>query len=142
MAERTGPVVPASPRFEPAMKVHDALAAATHFLALTDAEGAGGDARRLLSHVLGCTTLDLITRPDRALDAAQCGAYAHALERRAGGEPVSRITGRRGFYGREFLVTPATLIRYCSSFFGPSSPQNASFDQNPFSALSGASAST
>src|SRR5258708_21033616 len=40
-------------------------------------------------------------------------------------------------------LAPATLMRYCPSFFDPLSPlQNASFDQKPFSALSDASAST
>src|SRR3546814_10230550 len=37
-------------------------------------------------------------------------AYAALLERRAAGEPVAYITGRRGFWSLDLEVTPATLI--------------------------------
>ncbi|EPX81916.1 peptide chain release factor N(5)-glutamine methyltransferase [Salipiger mucosus] len=85
------------------------LARATARLVEAGIPDAGRDARRLLAHVLkvppGRLTLFL---PEPVGDAA--GASFEALiARRAAREPVSHLTGRRLFYGREFLVTPDVL---------------------------------
>jgi release factor glutamine methyltransferase len=37
-------------------------------------------------------------------------SFHHLLARRASGEPVAYLLGRREFYGHEFLVSPDTLI--------------------------------
>lgn len=67
------------------------------------------DARRLLAHVLnidpGRLTLIL---PDPVADAV-LPVLDTALDRRVAREPVSHITGRRAFYGRDFVVTPDVL---------------------------------
>ncbi|ARE39657.1 Protein-N(5)-glutamine methyltransferase PrmC [Rhodovulum sp. P5] len=67
------------------------------------------DARRLLAHVLnidpGRLTLIL---PDPVADAV-LPVLDIALDRRVAREPVSHITGRRAFYGRDFIVTPDVL---------------------------------
>ena len=67
------------------------------------------DARRLLAHALdiapGRVTLVL---PDPITDAQQ-DRFADLIGRRVAREPVSHLTGRRGFYGREFLVTSDVL---------------------------------
>ena len=66
------------------------------------------DARRLLTGILGIEAAALLRDPDATL-----GPYAAAVDRAAGRrqqrEPVSRILGVRAFYGRDFLISPATL---------------------------------
>ena len=70
---------------------------------------AAADARRLLLFALGWQALDLVKHPDHILLHTEAALYRQLLDRRRAGEPVSRITGTRGFYGREFIVTAATL---------------------------------
>lgn len=89
--------------------VRAALAIAVVLLSDAGIEGASVDARRLLVHVLGARPLDLISAPDRTLTTSEAKSYANALLRRQSCEPVSRIIGVRGFFGRDFIITPATL---------------------------------
>ncbi len=65
------------------------------------------DAEVLLAHLLGCTRGDLLLRPDRSIDAQ---AYDILINRRAAGEPVAHITGRREFWSLDLIVSPAVLI--------------------------------
>jgi release factor glutamine methyltransferase len=78
-------------------------------LAAAGTEGASGDVRRLLAAVLEVPAAKLLSEPERVLTPAQASRLADFVARRAGREPVSRILGRRDFYGRSFLVSPATL---------------------------------
>jgi release factor glutamine methyltransferase len=87
----------------------DALVAAIQLLSPTEGDGAATDARRLLAHALAADWLGLIKDPSRRLTQTEAAKLTAMLARRARGEPVSRIIGERGFYGRDFLVTPATL---------------------------------
>ncbi|MDR2092433.1 MAG: peptide chain release factor N(5)-glutamine methyltransferase [Azoarcus sp.] len=68
------------------------------------------EARLLLRHVLGCTAAHLAAWPEETLPATTWDAFRRLVERRAAGEPVAYLTGRREFYGRDFLVTSAVLI--------------------------------
>jgi release factor glutamine methyltransferase len=68
------------------------------------------EAEILLAHVLGKPRSWLIAHADDVLDATQLDTYAHMVERRAAGEPIAYIMGRRGFWSLELEVTPATLI--------------------------------
>lgn len=72
-------------------------------------EGAGGDARRLLAAVLSAHAVAIATEPRRVLTDAQLAKLEGYVARRASREPVSRILGCRGFYGRSFTISPATL---------------------------------
>jgi len=67
------------------------------------------DARVLVLDALGLDRVAAIAEPRRMAEAGAVGRARDHLVRRLGGEPVSRILGRREFYGREFIVTPATL---------------------------------
>lgn len=67
------------------------------------------DARLLLSAVLGITHEQWVAQRDAAVTAAQTRKMEDFRRRRLTGEPVSRILGRRGFYGGEFLLSAATL---------------------------------
>lgn len=53
---------------------------------------------------------ECIEHPDRELDPALRATAESLVRRREKGEPVAYITGRKEFYGRDFTVTPATLI--------------------------------
>jgi len=68
------------------------------------------DAEALLLHVLDKPRSWLFAHADEAVDEASARAYAILVERRAAGEPVAFLTGRRGFWTLELEVTPATLI--------------------------------
>ena len=68
------------------------------------------DARVLLREVLAQSDAWLIAHGDEALSDAQSRQFAELVARRTAGEPVAYITGRREFHGRDFVVTPATLI--------------------------------
>lgn len=61
-------------------------------------------------HVLGVDRLALLTEPDRTVTEAQWLALQSLAERRGLGEPVAYLLGTREFYGRDFAVTPDTLI--------------------------------
>lgn len=66
------------------------------------------DARFLIQGVLGVDAAELFKSPERRL-GTQAAAIESAVQRRLAGEPVSRILGKRWFYGREFIVTPDVL---------------------------------
>ncbi len=67
------------------------------------------DARLLVEWVTGATRLDLISPPEKLIDEERVAALRSALERRAAGEPVHRIIGRREFFGLPFRLSAATL---------------------------------
>jgi release factor glutamine methyltransferase len=67
------------------------------------------DARLLLANAGGWSREAFMAQPDSALTPETAAHFAAAIARRAGGEPVSRITGMREFYGREFLLDEHTL---------------------------------
>ncbi|PIE08511.1 MAG: protein-(glutamine-N5) methyltransferase, release factor-specific [Rhodobacterales bacterium] len=69
----------------------------------------GRDARALLAHALGLAPDRLTLERERSLTAGELAAYETLLERRQAHEPVSRITGRRMFWGRNFKITPQVL---------------------------------
>ena len=73
------------------------------------------DAPRLAAGLLAAHTLDLprtarFTHDDRVLDPQELDRLEAALARRLAGEPLAYILLARAFYGRDFLVTPDTLI--------------------------------
>ena len=70
---------------------------------------AAGDARRLVAAALDAAATDLIRDPNRMLTTSEAARLARFVRRRIEREPVSRIFGRREFYGRSFAVTPAVL---------------------------------
>src|SRR5262245_31283826 len=78
-------------------------------LARAGIAGAALDARVLVLDALGLDRATAIAEPRRRAEAGAVGRARDYLARRLGGEPVSRILGRREFHGREFIITPATL---------------------------------
>lgn len=68
------------------------------------------DAEVLLAHVLGKPRSYLHAWPDAQLHAPQLALYRQLVARRAEGEPVAYLTGRREFWSLDFEVSRATLI--------------------------------
>ncbi len=67
-------------------------------------------AELILRNVCGISRVELATRPETPLTAEQLSRMSGLLRRRAEGEPAAYLIGQREFYGRDFRVTPATLI--------------------------------
>jgi release factor glutamine methyltransferase len=85
-----------------------ALARAT--ARLQPAPGAALDAQLLLGHVLGRSRAWLMAHPETPLPQASLVEFERALARRAGGEPLAYITGRREFWSMELQVSADVLV--------------------------------
>jgi release factor glutamine methyltransferase len=70
---------------------------------------ASRDARMLVAEACELSPEDLILKRDASLTNEEAGRAANYCARRLAREPVSRILGRREFWGLEFAVTPDTL---------------------------------
>jgi release factor glutamine methyltransferase len=92
------------------MTVADRLREATRFLEGAGSPSARLDAEVLLAHLLGVRRVDLYLVPERSLSPEQEESYRALLERRALGEPVSYLVGRKEFYGLTFVVDRRVLI--------------------------------
>ena len=68
------------------------------------------EASMLLAHVLGRTPAWLYAHGGDAIPGADVRRFHELVERRAAGEPVAYLTGRRGFWTLDLAVTPDTLI--------------------------------
>ena len=92
-----------------AVSAGEALRALTARLKAAGVETPGLDARLLLEAATGLPREALVAAPERVLGSEQVRALADYTARRLAHEPVTRILGRREFWGREFEVTAATL---------------------------------
>ncbi len=68
------------------------------------------EARMMLTMVSGATREEQVAEPARALTQAEDARFEQLLQRRLMREPMAYLAGSREFYGRDFLVSPATLI--------------------------------
>ncbi|MCB5185991.1 peptide chain release factor N(5)-glutamine methyltransferase [Methylobacillus gramineus] len=69
------------------------------------------EVRTLLRHALGdVSSAWLIAHGEDAIEDDMRQRFESLLARRMQGEPVAHILGQREFYGRDFTVTPDTLI--------------------------------
>jgi release factor glutamine methyltransferase len=91
------------------LRLGAALRQATADLRRAGVESAGDDARRLLAAVLGLSAAQVLARPERPLSPEEAKSVGRCVARRVAREPISRILGERGFYGRSFAISPATL---------------------------------
>jgi release factor glutamine methyltransferase len=87
--------------------IRSLLAAATRELATTTARL---DAEVLLADCLTRPRSYLYAWPERAIAAQQRQQFLRRVQRRAAGEPVAYLTGRREFWSLSLAVTPDTLI--------------------------------
>lgn len=68
------------------------------------------DAELLCAQAFGRTRAWLIAHADELLDPGQAAACERLLVRRAAGEPVAHLTGRREFWSLDLEVDASTLI--------------------------------
>ena len=103
---------------KPIQDLPPGLRAALHFCSAR-LEQSGADAPRLSAELLLAKALGLdrnallkrlILEPKAVLPRPALQEFAELIARRAAGEPAAYILGRKEFYGREFAVTPDTLI--------------------------------
>jgi release factor glutamine methyltransferase len=93
-----------------AEQVMDLVAKAAPYLALHGSTSPRLDAELLLADALGLTRMDLYLQFERPLTGEEVDRYRQLCRRRAGGEPVAYIRGRREFMSLDLLVTPAVMI--------------------------------
>jgi release factor glutamine methyltransferase len=86
-----------------------ARTAAAQRLAAAGVASPALDARLLLQAATGADAAALTAAGDRPLAGPEAAAFDGLVGRRAAREPVSRILGRREFYGRDFRLTPDVL---------------------------------
>ncbi|QAY94601.1 peptide chain release factor N(5)-glutamine methyltransferase [Methylovirgula ligni] len=94
--------------FDPALSRAAAQRLMAQAFVAAGIESAALDARLILCAALGIDHADLVREPDCAIGAA-AGQLAAMAQRRIAREPVSRILGRREFYGLDFVLGPAAL---------------------------------
>jgi release factor glutamine methyltransferase len=68
------------------------------------------EARLLLAAATGFSEASVLAHPERELPLEVEESFFHMTLRRAAGEPVAYILGRKEFYGLDLTVTPAVLI--------------------------------
>ena len=91
------------------MKIDQWLTSATTRLSTKQIPSARLDALILLEDVLNKPRTWLLAHPEHELTQAQLSQLENSITRRAQHEPLAYIRGRSEFYGREFIVSPATL---------------------------------
>ena len=67
------------------------------------------EARELVLMATALTPLVMVTDSRRPVSEAEFERIETVLSRRLAREPLTRIAGQREFYGRDFLLSPATL---------------------------------
>ena len=68
------------------------------------------EARLLLAEVCGFSQASLVASPEREIPFEVENAFLELIKKRANGEPVAYILGRKEFYGLELSVNPSVLI--------------------------------
>ena len=68
------------------------------------------EARLLLAAATGFSEASVLAHPERELPFQVESSFLEMTKRRAAGEPVAYILGRKEFYGLDLTVTPAVLV--------------------------------
>ena len=68
------------------------------------------EARLLLAAASGFSEASVLAFPERDLPEETEGRFRELVQRRARGEPVAYILGRKEFYGLELAVNPAVMV--------------------------------
>lgn len=91
------------------MILREVLMEGTRALRDAGVPGPERDARLLLAEAISLPVARLTLEPDWPVTMEQVSVFHGFLARRSAREPVSRILGRRVFWGRDFEVTPDVL---------------------------------
>jgi release factor glutamine methyltransferase len=68
------------------------------------------DAELLLSYALGTSRARLRSHPETLVNGTEHERYIDLIERRATGEPLAYVIGRKDFWSLQLIVTPAVLV--------------------------------
>jgi release factor glutamine methyltransferase len=80
-------------------------------LAGSPPDGALGlDVQLLMAHALGTNRTRIVAQPEYRPEEAQAQRYWELIERRAGGEPLAYILGRKEFWSLPLRVGPTVLV--------------------------------
>ncbi len=92
------------------LTVGDAVLKSADYLKRKGVDSPRLDGEILLCQILNCDRLHLYMDWKKPLHDLEIAAYREFIRRRGEDrEPVSRILGKREFYGRDFIVTPDTF---------------------------------
>jgi release factor glutamine methyltransferase len=64
----------------------------------------------LLMHMLAISKEEIFSEPERLLSESELKRFLELFERYKKGEPLAYLTGKKDFYGLEFVVGPNVLI--------------------------------
>lgn len=90
--------------------VAQARRALTELFRAADIDSPELDARVLIGHALGLGHAGLMSSAAQQLSDLSATQIERFVTRRLAGEPVSRITGQKEFWGLALTVTPAVLV--------------------------------
>jgi release factor glutamine methyltransferase len=93
-----------------AERVLELVAKAAPYLAQHGSASPRLDAELLLAEALGCGRMDLYLQFERTVLAMELERFRELCRRRAGGEPIAYIRGRREFMSLDIRVTPQVLV--------------------------------
>ena len=93
----------------PAGSIEALVRDGTRVLSRSGIENARRDARLLAAEALGKSAEELIAQRHADIDSERRTAFERLIGRRAQGEPVSRILGRRAFWSLDLRIGPAVL---------------------------------
>lgn len=79
-------------------------------LAAAGLDAPAREARLLIRQALALGDADLIARADSLVEPAEAERLRGLARRRAAGEPLARLTGRREFWSLDFALSPQTLV--------------------------------
>src|SRR5262245_19147983 len=82
----------------------------TDYLKSHGSESPRLDAEVLLAHARGCERIMLYAAFDQIVDEGTRARFRERVKRRAAGEPVAYLVGKREFYSLSFKVTTDVLI--------------------------------
>ncbi len=92
------------------MTIKETLAQASECLSSANISSARLDAELLLAHVLKKNRVFLLTHGEKPLAPSRLKTYRALIGKRFKHYPLAYLTGHKGFYGLDFLVTPDVLV--------------------------------
>ena len=92
------------------MRISEWVRNAADELSSANITNASGEARQIISAVMDVSLSGYVLILNEELPGDSLCRANDILKRRAGGEPLQYIIGKAPFFGRDFLVSPATLI--------------------------------
>jgi release factor glutamine methyltransferase len=94
----------------PTLQVKDILAKTTGFFRDKGFESPRLDSELLIAEALKWKRMNLYLNHEYPLSEEELTACRELVKRRAAGEPVAYILGRKDFYNHSFIVNPSVLI--------------------------------